>query len=189
MACVAATGGEVRIQNIIPKHLESISAKMREMSVEIEEYDDYLVVRSDGKLTPTTVKTSPYPGFPTDMHPQMSVLMCAAGGISYLREGVFDNRFRYVEELSRMGAKIKVDGKTAIIEGGSPLTAAKVTSVDLRAGAALIIAALIPGAKTEISEINRIERGYDNIVGKLKALGADIKKIYVPDEDAMEMAN
>ena len=189
MACAAAAGGEVLIQNIIPKHLESITAKMREMNVEVEERDDSLVVRSDCNLVPTRLKTMPYPGFPTDMHPQMSVLMCLASGVSRVREGVFDNRFRYVEELARMGANIKVDGKTAIIEGGLPLTGAKVTSVDLRAGAAMIIAALAAEGKTEIAEINRIERGYDNIVGKLKALGADIRKIYVPEGDSMDIAN
>ena len=189
MACAAVAGGEVHIQNVIPKHLESISAKMREMNVQIEECDDSLIVRSDGCLSPISLKTLPYPGFPTDMHPQMSVLMCSASGISYVREGVFDNRFRYVEELSRMGAKIKVDGKTAIIEGGNPLSGAKVTSVDLRAGAALIIAGLVAEGKTEITEINRIERGYDNIVGKLKDLGADIRKVYVPDDASMDIAN
>ena len=189
MACAAVAGGEIRVQNVIPKHMESITAKMREMNVEIEEGDDYLIVRSDGNLTPTSLKTLPYPGFPTDMHPQMSVLMCRAAGISYVREGVFDNRFRYVEELARMGARIKVDGKTAIIEGGVHLTGAKVTSVDLRAGAALIIAALAATGKTEITEINRIERGYDNIVGKLKELGADIRKMYQPDDASMDIAN
>ncbi|MBQ9121520.1 MAG: UDP-N-acetylglucosamine 1-carboxyvinyltransferase, partial [Clostridia bacterium] len=189
MACAAVAGGEVRVQNVIPKHLESITAKMREMNVQIEECDDSLIVRSDGKLAPTSLKTLPYPGFPTDMHPQMSVLMCCADGISYVREGVFDNRFRYVEELSRMGARIKVDGKTAIVQGGTPLSGARVSSVDLRAGAALIVAALVAEGKTEITEINRIERGYDNIVGKLKDLGADIRKTYAPDDDSMDIAN
>jgi len=189
MIAAAATGGTLKITNVIPKHLESISAKLEEMGVTVEENDDYIIVTANSPLNRVNVKTLPYPGFPTDMQPQMCVLMCLAEGVSYLNEGIFDNRFRYVEELKRMGASIKVDGKTAIIEGGIPFHAAPVRAVDLRAGAAMVIAGLAANGRTEIEEIGHIERGYDDLVGKLRNVGADIKKVYVPDAAYFEHAN
>ncbi len=188
MIAAAATKGKLRINNVIPKHLESISAKLEEMGVTIEEYDDYVVVSRYGELNRINIKTQPYPGFPTDAQPQISVLMCLANGVSYLNESVWDNRFRYTEELKRMGASIKVDGKIAIIEGGTPLSAAPVRALDLRAGAAMIIAGLTVEGRTEIEDIYYIERGYDNIVGKLQSVGADIKKVYIPDSIVYERA-
>ena len=135
------------------------------------------------------IRTLPYPGFPTDVQPQMCVLLCLAHGVSTLYESVWDGRFRYVEEFKRMGAKIKVDGKTAIVEGVEALSAAPVRAVDLRAGAAMIIAALATQGRTEIEEIQHIERGYDDIVGKLRGVGADIRKINIPDPFLYEKAN
>ncbi len=191
MIAAAAAGGTVKITNVIPRHLESISAKMREMGVIVEDFDDYVVVSRDPqkKLGKINLKTMPYPGFPTDMQPQMCVLMCLAHGVSTLGEGIFDNRFRYVEELKRMGASIKVDGKMAIIEGGVRLSAAKIKAVDLRAGAAMVIAALATEGRSEVEDIYHIERGYDDIVGKLRNVGADIKKIWYPDEISEKKAN
>lgn len=181
MMAAAATGGTLRINNVIPKHLESITAKLQEMGVDVVEDDDYVIVSSTGNLRKVNVKTQPYPGFPTDMQPQMAAVMCFANGVSFLNESVWDNRFRYVEQLLRMGATIKIDGKTAIIEGGAPLTGAQVSAVDLRAGAAMVIAGLAIEGRTEIDCIECIERGYDDIVGKLRAVGADIRKVTVPD--------
>ncbi len=188
MIAAAATKGHVRVNNVIPKHLESITAKLEEIGVGVEELDDAIIVDYRGEFNRTTIKTLPYPGFPTDMHPQMSVLLCLANGVSYVSEGVIENRFRYVEELRRMGASIKVDGKTAIIEGGNALSAAPVKAVDLRAGVALLIAGLCVAGKTEITDIHLIERGYDDIVGKMRGLGADIKKIYFPDNASVQKA-
>lgn len=189
MCAAAATKGHLRITNVIPKHLESISAKLEEMGVEVIENDDSVEVRHAGELHRVNIKTLPYPGFPTDMNPQIGVLLCLAKGVSVLTEGIFDNRFRYVEELKRMGANISVDASTAIIEGGSGLSAAPVKAVDLRAGAAMIIAGLAANGKTEIDDIQYIERGYDDIVGKLRAVGADIKKVIIPDPVIFEKAN
>ncbi|MBE6617461.1 MAG: UDP-N-acetylglucosamine 1-carboxyvinyltransferase [Ruminococcaceae bacterium] len=189
MVAAVATRGSVKITNVIPKHLESISAKLEEMGATIEEFDDAVHVTASGTIKKTNVKTLPYPGFPTDMHPQMSALLCTAEGTSYVNESIFENRFRYVEELKRMGAKIKVDGRIVYIEGGTPLTPAPVIATDLRGGIAVMIAALTAKGRTEISEIKLIERGYDNIVAKMQALGADVKKIVVPDADDLEQAN
>ncbi len=189
MCAAAATHGSLRIANVIPKHLESISAKLEEMGVEIIENDDSIDVNYIGDLRRINIKTLPYPGFPTDMNPQIGVLLCLAKGVSCLTEGVFDNRFRYVEELRRMGANINVDGTTAIIEGGKELSPAPVKAVDLRAGVAMIIAGLAANGRTEIEDIHYIERGYDDIVGKLRAVGADIKKVIIPDPSMLDMAN
>jgi len=189
MVAAVATRGSVKITNVIPKHLESISAKLEEMGATIEEFDDAVHVTASGTIKKTNVKTLPYPGFPTDMHPQMSALLCTAEGTSYVNESIFENRFRYVEELKRMGAKIKVDGRIVYIEGGTPLTPAPVIATDLRGGIAVMIAALTAKGRTEISETTLIERGYDNIVAKMQALGADVKKIVVPDADDLEQAN
>ena len=189
MIAAAATGGTLRINNVIPKHLESISAKMEEMGVKVDELDDAVIVSGTGRFERVNIRTLPYPGFPTDAHPQMAVLMCLADGVSTLYEGVWDNRFRYVEELRRMGAKIKVDGRTAIFEGVPSLTAAPVRAVDLRAGAAMIVAGLCAAGRTEIEDIHHIERGYDDIVGKLRGVGADIRRVSVPDPFVMDIAN
>ena len=183
MAAVAAAGGEVVIQNVIPKHLDCITAKLLEMGVEVEERDDAVVVRRTGPISRTNVKTMPYPGFPTDMQPQIAAVLCLAEGTSVLNEGVWGSRYRYAEEFRRMGAKIQVDGKLAIIEGVDRLTGAPVRACDLRAGAAMIIAGLAAEGTTTIDEVHHIERGYESIVDKLAAVGADIKSIWVPDED------
>lgn len=184
MVAAAATGGCVRITNVIPKHLESVSAKLEEAGAVVDEFDDTVIVTGRDKLRKANIKTHPYPGFPTDMQPQMAVLLCIAGGVSYVSEGVYEKRFRYVEELLKMGAVIKVDGRTAVIEGGRPLHGAEVQAVDLRGGVAMVIAGLIAGGTTEIYDIHLIERGYDDIVGKLRSLGADIKKVSYPDPES-----
>lgn len=189
MCAAAATHGHLRITNVIPKHLESISAKLEEMGVEVIENDDSVEVRNTGDLRRVNIKTLPYPGFPTDMNPQICVLLCLAKGVSVLSEGIYDNRFRYVEELKRMGANISVDGATAIVEGGTGFSAAPVKAVDLRAGVAMIIAGLAAKGRTEIEDIHYIERGYDDIVGKLRAVGADIKKVIIPSPITFEKAN
>ncbi len=189
MVAAAATGGSVRISNVIPKHLESITAKLEETGATVEEFDDAVHITASEKPRKTNVKTLPYPGFPTDMHPQMTALLCLADGVSYVNESVFENRFRYVEELKRMGARIKVDGRILVIEGGTPLKPAPVMATDLRGGVAVLIAALTCDGKTEISEIKYIERGYDNICEKLRALGADIEKVTVPDSTENLKAN
>ncbi len=182
MVAAAATNGDCLITNIIPKHVESISAKLIEMGVNVEEFDDSIRISRKGELNKISVKTLPYPGFPTDMNPQICVLMCLAKGVSMLSEGVWDNRFRYVEELRLMGADIKVDGKLAVIEGGIEFSAAPVKAVDLRAGAAMIIAGLCASGRTEIENIHHIQRGYENIVEKLRKVGADIRLVTVIDD-------
>ena len=188
MVAAAATGGSVRINNVIPKHLESITAKLLEVGVDVEEFDEAVHVTAPGKIRRTSVKTLPYPGFPTDMHPQMTALLLRAEGVSYINESIFENRFRYVEELRRMGAQIKVEGRIVTIEGGAPLSAAPVMATDLRGGIAVLIAALMCNGQTEITESRLIERGYDDICGKLRGLGADIRKIELPDS-AVKKAN
>lgn len=187
MIAAAATCGSLRIKNVIPRHLESITAKLQEMGVTVIEGDDSVFVTRDGPLNRIKVKTMPYPGFPTDMQPQMSILLSLANGVSYLSESVFDNRFKYTDELRRMGANIKVDGKTAIFEGVPALSAAKVTATDLRAGAALVIAALATKGVTEIDQVHLIERGYDAIVEKIQSIGGDIRKIYISEDSGLEM--
>ena len=180
MVAAAATGGDVLIKNVIPKHLESITAKLEKIGVNVEEFDDSIRISVDGPLVKTSVKTMPHPGFPTDMQPQISTLLCLAEGTSIVTEGIFDNRFRYVDELRRMGADISVDGKVAVIEGVGKLMGAPVTAPDLRAGAALVIAGLAAKGVTEIEDIYHIERGYENFEEKLRGLGADITKKSVP---------
>ncbi len=189
MIAAAATGGCVRVGNVIPKHLESVTAKLQEMGVSVEELDDAVVVKGGEQLRRTSVKTMPYPGFPTDMHPQMTVLLTKAAGVSYLTENVYESRFRYIDELRRMGAQVKVEGRTAVVEGGRKLSGAPVRAVDLRAGVAMIIAGLVADGETEISEIHLIERGYEDIVGKLRDLGADIRTVTVEDPPAVQQAN
>jgi len=181
MAAVACAGGDVMINNVIPKHLESITAKMREMGVIIEEYDDSVRVIKDGRLRRCNVKTMPHPGFPTDMQPQIAAILTMADGTSIVNEAVWDNRFRYVEELRRMGAEISVDGKLAVIEGVEQLKGAPVKATDLRAGAAMIVAGLGASGTTQIEDIRHIERGYEDVVEKFAEIGADIKKVRVDD--------
>ena len=177
MAAVAACGGQVLVRGIIPKHMDCITAKLQEMGVQVEEQDDTLLVRRSGKLRRTNVKTLPYPGFPTDMQPQITVALCLAEGTSMVTEGVWDNRYRYVGELTRMGAQIRVEGRSAVIEGVDHLTAASVQAYDLRAGAAMVIAALAAEGTSEVSNVHYIERGYEDIIGKLRNLGAQIDSV------------
>ena len=177
MAAVAATGGCVRVENIIPKHMETISSKLIEMGARVDEEDDTLTVTAARRLRPTHVITKPYPGFPTDMHPQFSALFCTVAGDSFVSEKIFSNRFKYVDELRKMGANITVTGDTAMINGSEQLHGAVVKAVDLRAGAALIIAGLAADGKTEITDVESIQRGYTDIVRNFKALGADIEAI------------
>ncbi len=180
MVAVAATGGKVNIQNVIPKHMETVSTKLSEMGVDIEEYDDSITVTSTGKTKGVTIKTLPYPGFPTDMHPQFTAALCFSETPGFISEGIWENRFKYTEELRKMGANIRVDGNTATITGGSKITGARLKAVDLRGGAAVLIAALAADGISEITGIEIIERGYYDIVGKFRALGADIA--YDPSE-------
>ena len=187
MAAVAGTGGEIRINNVIPKHLDCISAKLQEMGVEIEEGDDSVLVRREGPLQHTNVKTLPYPGFPTDMQPQISTVLSIAQGTSVVTEGVWDNRYKYVNELRKMGAEIQVDGKIAVIEGVGMLTGAPVAACDLRAGAAMVIAGLCAEGTTVVEDVEFIERGYQDIVGKLRGLGADIVAVSEPDGPAQPL--
>ena len=182
MFAAAATHGDVTVKNVIPKHLESITAKLIKAGAEVEEFDDCLRVWRTGPLERTSLKTMPHPGFPTDMQPQMTTLLSMANGTSIVTEGVWDNRFRYVDELRRMGANIQVDGKVAVIEGVPQLHGAPVRATDLRAGAALMIAGLCADGVTEIEDIYHIERGYENIEIKLKGLGANIRKVMIPEE-------
>ncbi len=181
MVAAAATHGDVYIRNVIPKHLESISAKLVECGVNVEDGDDYIHIdATKSKFVRCNVKTMPHPGFPTDMQPQMAVLLTLASGTSIISESVWENRFRYVEQLTRMGATIQVDGKVAVIEGVKGLTGAPIKADDLRAGAAMVIAGLVASGVTEIDDIYHIERGYEMMVEKLTALGADIACVDVP---------
>ncbi len=182
MVAAAATGGDVLIKNVIPKHLESISAKLIECGVKITEYDDSLRVRSDGKFRKCNIKTMPHPGFPTDMQPQMAVLLTVAQGTSIVSEGVWDNRFKYIEQLLRMGANVQVDGTIAVFQGVEELTGAPVRADDLRAGAAMIIAGLMARGTTEVEDIVYIDRGYEDYVDKFRDLGADIYRKEITDD-------
>jgi UDP-N-acetylglucosamine 1-carboxyvinyltransferase len=181
LAAVAAAGGDVVLKNVIPKHLYSITAKLEEMGANVEELGDSVRIISDGRLCSANVKTMPYPGFPTDMQPQILTCLTVAEGTSVVTEDVWDNRYNYVTELLKMGAKVQVDGKTAVVEGPAPLTGAEVRACDLRAGAALVIAGLIAQGVTSIVDIYHIERGYENMVEKLKGIGADIRLVETPD--------
>lgn len=181
MVAAAMTGGNVLVKNVIPKHLEPITAKLELAGATIEEFDDAVRVFRTGELVATKIKTQPHPGFPTDMQPLMSVLLSIAKGTSIVTEGIWKNRFRYVDELLRMGANIQVDGQVAVIEGVSSLQAAPLRASDLRAGAALVVAALSAEGTSEIDEIGHIERGYERMVEKLQGLGADIRRVKVPE--------
>ncbi|MBP5254315.1 MAG: UDP-N-acetylglucosamine 1-carboxyvinyltransferase, partial [Lachnospiraceae bacterium] len=174
MVAAAATRGDVVIHNVIPRHLDCISSKLREIGCEVTEYDDAVRVTASGPLKRTRVKTSPYPGFPTDMQPQITVLLCTAEGASTVTETIFENRFKYVAELNRMGTNISVESNVAIITGVEKLEAAQLVAPDLRAGAALVIAALTAEGESVVEDIQYILRGYEDFDVKLKALGADI---------------
>ncbi len=178
MAAVTAAGGSILIKNVIPKHLDCISAKLVEMGAEVEDFDDAVRVTRKGPLTKTNIKTLPYPGFPTDMQPQLVAALCLAEGTSVVTEGVWDSRYGYADELRRMGAQIQVDGKVAVIEGVGQLMAAPIRAHDLRAGAAMVIAGLAASGDTVIDDIEHIERGYVSIVEKLSKLGADVEYVY-----------
>ena len=181
MAAAAACGGSGLVKNVIPRHLECITAKLREMSVEVTEFDDAVLVRREGRLTKTNIKTLPYPGFPTDMQPQMTTALCLAEGTSIITEGIWGSRYRYTEELSRMGANIHVDGAIAVVEGVKELNGAPVRAHDLRAGAAMVIAGLAAKGVTEVEQVQNIERGYETLVEKFVALGADMYRSEIPD--------
>ena len=178
MAAVTATGGNVLVQNVIPKHMECITSKLEEMGAKVIVFDDAIRVMRTGKLRQTTVKTSPYPGFPTDMQAQVCVCMSLAKGTSRLTESVYETRFfGYCSELENMGAKIRIDGKTATVIGVDSLHGAKVYAHDLRAGAALVIAGLSAQGTTQVEDIHFVGRGYEDLVGKLTALGAQIRRV------------
>ncbi len=177
MVAAVATKGEVLIKNVIPKHLESITAKLLQSGATVEEYDDSVLVKGNGRPGKCNVKTMPHPGFPTDMQPQIATMLAIADGTSIVSEGVWDSRFQYVEQLTRMGANISVNGKAATIEGVETLNGSPVKADDLRAGAAMLIAGLVAKGTTSIENIVYIDRGYDNVVGKFQALGADIWRV------------
>ena len=188
MVAAAACGGDVLIKNVIPKHLESISAKLEEAGAEVIEYDDAVRVTRFKNLTKCNLKTMPHPGFPTDMQPQMAVLLSIAQGTSILSESVWDNRFQYVGQLLRMGADIQVDGKVAVIVGKEKLTGVTVKATDLRAGAAMIIAGLVADGTTVVEDIAYVDRGYEDVVEKFASLGADIKRAVVKEEKSVQGA-
>lgn len=186
MVAAAATKGDVLIRNVIPKHLEAISVKLIEIGAKVEEFDDAVRVSADDRLGHTQVKTLPYPGFPTDMQPQIATLLALSNGTSTVTESIFENRFKYVDELARMGANIKVEGNVAIIEGVTGLTGASITAPDLRAGAALVVAGLVADGFTTVDSIHFIERGYEDFDKKMTALGACMEKIPVDDERELQ---
>ena len=181
MAAAVAAKGDILVTNVTPKHLESIIAKLVEAGAKITEYDESVRVQMTGRPRKCNVKTMPHPGFPTDMQPQIATVLSIADGTSIVTEGVWDSRFRYVDQLTLMGADIQVDGKMAVITGVKALNAAPVRAVDLRAGAAMIIAGLAAEGTTEIEEIDHIDRGYEDVVEKFSALGADIKRVPIFD--------
>lgn len=182
MLAAAATKGDITVKNVIPKHLEAISAKLLEIGCEVEEFDDAVRVVASKPLRHTQVTTLPYPGFPTDMQPQMAVVLGISEGTSTVTESIFENRFKYVDELTRMGADIKVEGNIAIITGVDQLTGARLSALDLRAGAALVIAALAAEGISVVDDIYYIERGYEEFEKKLSALGAMIEKVSTEKE-------
>ena len=181
MAAAVATGGCITVNNITPKHLESIISRLERAGAAVEEYEESLKIWRPGEIQSTNIKTMPHPGFPTDMQSQMTVVLSLAEGTSIVTEDIWDNRFKYVDELRRMGAKIQVDGKAAIVEGVDKLYGARVRATDLRAGAAMIIAGLAAEGTTEIEDIYHIERGYEKVVEKFRKLGAQIEKVVEPD--------
>lgn len=189
MIAAAATKGDILVKNVIPKHLEAITAKLVEIGATVEEYDDAVRVVADKRLGGTQIKTLPYPGFPTDMQPQTGMLLALSNGTSMVIESIFENRFKYVDELARMGANIKVEGNVAMIEGVEKFSGAEVSAPDLRAGAALVIAGLVAEGITTVEQIQYIQRGYENFEGKLQALGANIELVDSEDEKAIKKFN
>ena len=177
MFAAAATKGDVLVKNVIPKHLEATTAKLEEIGCDVEEFDDAIRVSASRRLGRTHVKTQPYPGYPTDMQPQIAVTLALANGTSIVTESIFENRFKYADELARMGACIKVEGNTAIIDGVEKFTGAEVSAPDLRAGAALVIAGLAAEGVTVVDDIVYILRGYEDFDGKLRGLGAEIERV------------
>ncbi|MBQ9120577.1 MAG: UDP-N-acetylglucosamine 1-carboxyvinyltransferase [Lachnospiraceae bacterium] len=186
MVAAAATKGDVTIRNVIPKHLEAITAKLAEIGVEVEEYDDAVRVVANKRLGHTQIKTLPYPGFPTDMQPQLTTLLAICDGTSIVTESMFENRFKYVDELARMGTSIKVEGNTAIVDGVKELTGARVSAPDLRAGAALVIAGLVAEGYTVVEQVEFIERGYECFEQKMREIGASMEKIDAEDARAVQ---
>ena len=184
MVAAAASRGDILIKNVIPKHLEPVTSKLRVIGAEVEEYDDSIRVRGiDGVYNTTNIKTMPHPGFPTDLQPVMGVLLCFAKGTSIITEGIWDNRFKYCDELNKMGANIQVEGRVAVFEGVEELRPAPVSATDLRAGAALVVAALCAEGQSEVYEIQHVERGYVDIVKKIRALGGDIRKVAIQESE------
>ena len=181
MFAAAATRGDVMVKNVIPKHLEATTAKLVEIGCEVEEFDDAVRVVASKRLNSTNVKTLPYPGYPTDMQPQMTTALCLAEGTSIITEGIWGSRYRYTEELTRMGANIHVDGAIAVVEGVRELNGAPVRAHDLRAGAAMVIAGLAAKGVTEVEQVQNIERGYETLVEKFVALGADMYRSEIPE--------
>lgn len=181
MVAAAATGGDVLVKNVIPKHMESVSAKLEEIGAEVIEYDDSIRVIGNGNLKKVNIKTLPYPGFPTDMQPQIVTLLSICKGTSIVTEGVWESRFQYVGELLRLGANIRVDSQTATVNGVEKLKGAPVTATDLRGGAGMVIAGLIAEGETEISDIKHIDRGYEKMEEKFRQLGADIRRVTCPE--------
>lgn len=177
MLAAAATAGEITVKNIIPKHMDSVSAKLAEMGCKVTEGSDFITITGYENLNNVNVKTMVYPGFPTDLQPQMTALLCNVSGTSIITEAVFDNRYQYITELRRLGCNITVDGRVAVIDGNRNLTGAEVNATDLRAGAALIIGALSAEGTTDIGNVKYIDRGYESIEKKLAKLGADISRV------------
>ena len=188
MAAVAAAGGNVLIENVIPKHLESITAKLIEIGAQVEEYDESIRVIMNNRPKPCNIKTMPHPGFPTDMQPQITAVLSLAEGMSIVTESVWDNRFKYTDQLNLMGSKINIEGRAAIVNGVEKLHGAPVMANDLRAGAALIVAGLAAKGVTEIENIQYIDRGYEKVVEKLRLIGGDISRVFVPDHDELSEA-
>ncbi|MCL2839680.1 MAG: UDP-N-acetylglucosamine 1-carboxyvinyltransferase [Defluviitaleaceae bacterium] len=177
MIAAAITGGDVTVENIIPKHMDSVTAKLREMGCAITEGGDWIRIQSDSTLRPCEIKTAYYPGFPTDLQPQMATLLCRANGTSTITENIFEQRFRYIGELKRLGAQLKVEGRMAVTEGDCEFTGTRVIASDLRAGAALVIAGLCAKGETIIGGVHHLDRGYEKFEEKFRTLGADIKRI------------
>mgnify|MGYP001006885727 FL=1 len=188
MAAALATGGDITLENVIPKHLESITAKVVEIGAKVEEFDESLRVVMNGRPKACNVKTMPHPSFPTDMQPQITAVLSLAGGTSIVTEGVWENRFRYTEQLNLMGADIKIEGRAAVVKGVERLVGAPVAANDLRAGAALLIAGLAAQGVTEVENIEYIDRGYENVVEKLSALGANIRRVSFPEPSGLREA-
>lgn len=188
MVAAAATRGDILVKNVIPKHLETITGKLKAVGANVEEFDDSIRVTGAPVYENTNIKTMPHPGFPTDLQPVMGVLLCLAQGTSIVTEGIWDSRFKYCDELNKMGANIKVEGRVAVFEGVECLRPAPVKATDLRAGAALIVAALCADGQSEVSEIAHVERGYVDMVKKIRALGGDIVKVDIPESGVLKKA-